>query len=144
MDREWELKAACRSYNPEIWFSKGTWVQAKGICIGCPVREACLEATLDRESLTPDSLRSGIFAGLTGAQRAELAAARAPEPPVVEPKPVPKKRTGGRQLAPCGTPSAYERHLRKGEPIDQPCRDAHNAALREYRRTGSKRLPVRA
>lgn len=30
-----------------------------------------------------------------------------------------------RELRPCGTESAYQRHLRAGEPTCQPCRDAH-------------------
>lgn len=30
-------------------------------------------------------------------------------------------------LTPCGTDSAYKRHMRRGEPTDQACRDAHAA-----------------
>lgn len=33
-----------------------------------------------------------------------------------------------RELKPCGTASAYMRHSRRGEPIDDACREAHNAA----------------
>jgi excisionase family DNA binding protein len=29
--------------------------------------------------------------------------------------------------APCGTPTAYQRHWRNGEPIDEACRKAHAA-----------------
>ncbi|WP_216588548.1 WhiB family transcriptional regulator [Streptomyces brasiliscabiei] len=135
--REWELQAACRSQNPDMWFSKNTWVEAKRICLQvCPVREQCLETILARESLTADTLRFGIVAGLTGAQRAKLhARTRAPKTTAA-----PKPPGPGRPLAPCGTKSAYERHRRKGEPIDQACRDAHALASREYRRTGSTRL----
>ncbi|NUS83009.1 MAG: WhiB family transcriptional regulator [Streptomyces sp.] len=142
MDREWELRAACRSQDPDIWFSKGTWKQAKAICLDeCPVREACLEATLAREAQTADTLRAGIMAGLTGAERAALARSRM-KPEVKKPKP---KRTpgAGRRLAPCGTESAYSRHQRKGEPIDQACREAHAQVSRHYRRTGSKVVAVR-
>lgn len=139
MDRDWELKAACRAQDPNIWFSKTTWTQAKKICMEvCPVREECLEATLARESLTADTLRFGISAGLTGAQRAKLhAAGRAPKT-AAEPKPP----GAGRPIAPCGTKSAYERHRRKREPIDQTCRDANSLANREYRRTGSTKVPA--
>lgn len=35
-----------------------------------------------------------------------------------------------RQLAPCGTFSAYKRHKRNGEPVDAACQ----TAAREYRR----------
>ncbi|MFI0530274.1 WhiB family transcriptional regulator [Streptomyces scabiei] len=133
--REWELKAACRSEDPNIWFSKVTWTRAKKICLEvCPVREECLEAILARESLTADTLRFGIVAGLTGRQRAKLhAAGRAPKTASKPPGP-------GRPLAPCGTRSAYERHRRKGEPIDQACRDAQALTNRLYRATGSTQL----
>lgn len=35
-------------------------------------------------------------------------------------------------LAPCGTPSAYNRHCRYGEPIDDACRAASTDAHREW------------
>ena len=28
------------------------------------------------------------------------------------------------ELKPCGTPAAYKRHLRRGEPVDESCRQA--------------------
>jgi len=46
-------------------------------------------------------------------------------------------RTGERGrpvVAPCGTPAAYKRHKRKGEPIDEACRLAYNADQREFYR----------
>lgn len=139
MDREWESKGICRSHDPEIWFSKTTWAQAKRICMDeCPVREECLEAILARESQTPDSLRFGIVAGLTGAQRAKVARRLAPKPTKPRTKPV----GSGRKLAPCGTPAAYERHRRRKEPIDQACRDANARAGRAYRATGSTKVPA--
>ena len=33
----------------------------------------------------------------------------------------------GQAIAPCGTPSAYSRHVRRGEPIDDACRKANTA-----------------
>jgi DNA-binding CsgD family transcriptional regulator len=42
---------------------------------------------------------------------------------------------------PCGTVAAYTRHRRRGETPDEVCRAAYSAAQREYRRTGSLRLP---
>jgi hypothetical protein len=36
-------------------------------------------------------------------------------------------------LQPCGTDAGYQRHVKYGEPIDDRCRDAHNAAQRERR-----------
>lgn len=44
-------------------------------------------------------------------------------------------RTGqpGRPVTqPCGTVAAYKRHLRRGEPVDQACRDAWSEKQREY------------
>jgi hypothetical protein len=137
-EREWELKALCRSQDPEIWFSKATWSTAKRICLdGCPVREECLEAILARESQTAASLRSGIVAGLTGAQRAKLAATRRPAPKA---KPAKKEPGPGRPLAPCGTRSAYQRHLRNNEPVDQQCREANAVSAVAYRATGSSQV----
>jgi hypothetical protein len=31
---------------------------------------------------------------------------------------------------PCGTPAAYKRHKRNGEPVDAACREAYNADQR--------------
>jgi hypothetical protein len=37
------------------------------------------------------------------------------------------------ELAPCGTPGAYNRHRRRGEPIDEACRQARrDYDLRRY------------
>lgn len=37
--------------------------------------------------------------------------------------------------APCGTPSAYRRHLRRGEATCQPCRDAWAASIKARRQS---------
>ncbi|NUQ95351.1 MAG: WhiB family transcriptional regulator [Streptomyces sp.] len=44
---------------------------------------------------------------------------------------------GGRKLAECGTTSAYQRHVRNKEFIDDACRAANAAAQARYARTGS-------
>ena len=36
-------------------------------------------------------------------------------------------------LKPCGTPAAYRRHIKNGEPIDPLCREQNIKACREYR-----------
>ena len=41
-----------------------------------------------------------------------------------------------RLLKPCGTVAAYARHVRRGEPIDDACRDAARV-YKQIRRTGS-------
>ncbi|MFF4834059.1 WhiB family transcriptional regulator [Streptomyces sp. NPDC001315] len=41
----------------------------------------------------------------------------------------------GRALAPCGTRSAYQRHVNRGEPIDAACRQANTDASGQWRQT---------
>ena len=48
------------------------------------------------------------------------------------------------KIAPCGTPSAYRRHLRNDEPIDDACRDAWNRQGREARKRAKKAKAKRA
>lgn len=38
-----------------------------------------------------------------------------------------------RPRAKCGTPAAYQRHIRENEPIDDVCRKAHTERARTYR-----------
>lgn len=38
-------------------------------------------------------------------------------------------------LAPCGTRTAYNRHLRRGEPVDDACRIANNLDSQRRRKT---------
>lgn len=47
-----------------------------------------------------------------------------------------------REIAPCGTRSAYSRHLRRGETPCQPCRDA-NADFSRARNLARQRAWVR-
>lgn len=54
-----------------------------------------------------------------------------PKPPK-PPKPA-KPKAPPRELAPCGTLAARLRHVRKGEPIDEACREAHNERMRQWR-----------
>ncbi|MGW3442218.1 WhiB family transcriptional regulator [Streptomyces sp. NPDC001076] len=159
MEREWELRADCRTVDPDVFFSdaRTAKARAKEICKACPVREECLEAILSREAHTPASLRTGIVAGLTGAQRAKIAADRQaeqeakaeppresapPEQAPQEPKPARQRSAAGRPLAECGTRSAYQRHLQRGEPVDAACRAANARSGVEYRRTGSSKVPA--
>ncbi|MFE9448359.1 hypothetical protein [Streptomyces sp. NPDC006739] len=49
----------------------------------------------------------------------------------------------GQAIAPCGTQSAYTRHVRNGEPIDEPCRRANTEAKRtKGTPTPSRRQPI--
>ncbi|MFB6771106.1 WhiB family transcriptional regulator [Streptomyces sp. NPDC056337] len=75
--RDWELLSACRDHEPDLWFSDRTRARAMGICLSeCLVREECLAAVLVREDGMAKAHRQGIAAGLTGAQRFELARQR--------------------------------------------------------------------
>ncbi|MCX4575658.1 WhiB family transcriptional regulator [Streptomyces sp. NBC_01571] len=138
MEREWELSAACRDVDPNVFFKKDSLSLARRTCRACPVQEECLDAVLARESHVAKTQREGIFAALTGAQRWEVERQRKTGQPAVK---KPKKAPGpGRKLSPCGTEGAYQRHQRKGEPADQACLDAHALTHREYRRTGSTKV----
>ena len=80
---------------------------ARAICRDCPALDACREYALTHDE-------TGIYAGMTEAERAQL---KRPQP-----------------VAPCGTLSAYQRHLRRRETPCRACRDAQNALQRERRR----------
>ena len=81
--------------------------QARAICRDCPALTACHEYALTHDE-------TGIYAGMTETERAQL---KRPQP-----------------TAPCGTLSAYQRHLRHRETPCRACRDAQNALQRERRR----------
>lgn len=117
---EWANRAACRGYDLDAFFtdSKGGIERVKRICRPCPVRKQCLAEALRAEY----GSRYGIYGGLTPDERTEL---------------VDGPRTTGRKPAQCGTRSAYQRHVKKGEPIDASCRAANTEASNRLRRTGS-------
>lgn len=49
----------------------------------------------------------------------------------------------GQVIAPCGTQSAYTRHVKKGEPIDDACRKANTEAKRtKGAPTPGRRKPI--
>ncbi|WP_353962407.1 WhiB family transcriptional regulator [Streptomyces sp. NBC_00038] len=133
---DWGLSAACRSADPELWFSDRTRATATAICNSCLVLQECRVAVLHREAGLPACDRAGIAAGLTGAQRHELdkRRARRAEAPSAPPARVTPPRE---EIAPCGTRAAYQRHVRKGEPPDDACRAANARGASIYRRTGS-------
>lgn len=107
-------QAACVEWPSDWWFAERGPERdaALAICQGCPIRAACLDHALELEGTTARQGRSGIFGGLTPAQRARLPRA-----------PVPARE-------PCGTASAARAHGRRGEPIDAACA----VAVRVYRR----------
>jgi len=72
----WQVYAACRGHEPELWFadskdlvSQGDRERAKTICRTCPVKAACLAAVL---TLPPAQDAHGIRGGLDAKERARL------------------------------------------------------------------------
>lgn len=74
MNTTWTLAAACRQYDPELWFSDNAEDQAaaKSVCARCPVMQNCGDDAL----ATDDTTAYGIRAGLTGRQRTEARRSR--------------------------------------------------------------------
>lgn len=69
----WMDQAACRDYDPELWFPIGTTgpalqqtTAAIGVCEGCPVREQCLDFALEVGA------DDGIYGGVTPDGRRKL------------------------------------------------------------------------
>jgi hypothetical protein len=125
----WRKQPACAAPqyadHRDLWFAEDSEREALRaavkVCRGCPIRALCLAtATIEEEGKGRQN-RWGIRGGLTARQRWDA------DPQVTDREPQPS----GKPLAPCGTPAAYDRHIRKKEPIDQPCRDAHARQKRE-------------
>ncbi|WP_328495271.1 WhiB family transcriptional regulator [Streptomyces sp. NBC_00414] len=139
--RTWELNALCRNEDPELWFSDRTRAVARALCHSCEVLEECRVAVMRREDGLPKCDRGGIVAGLTGPQRhaLEKRLERVPILPPEQPPPARAPRLRS-EPAPCGTRSAYQRHVRRGEPVDDACRAANARGASQYRRTGTTLL----
>ncbi|MGW3667640.1 WhiB family transcriptional regulator [Streptomyces sp. NPDC005141] len=73
----WRDSAACRTVDPDLFFPIGSTgpallqiQEAKAVCAGCPVRDACLTWALD----TGQSV--GVWGGASEAERRTLARRR--------------------------------------------------------------------
>lgn len=111
----WTEHAVCTPDDTELFFAEGparevavATADARLLCHTCPVIEQCLLWAVETGQ------EYGLFGGLTAAERARR----------FQPK-RPGHKGGGRRLAPCGTPAAYERHVRNREPIDPACAANH-------------------
>jgi WhiB family redox-sensing transcriptional regulator len=79
MKDRWEDRALCRTKSSEDFFPVGdvgtaaraVYGRAIKVCDRCPVREQCLRFALRAEGATPAKSRSGVFGGLTPAERFE-------------------------------------------------------------------------
>jgi hypothetical protein len=67
----WEDRAACKGEDTELWYSTNPSerARAKGICVVCPVRAACLDAALAEERGQSKDYRDGIRGGLLAEER---------------------------------------------------------------------------
>src|SRR6202034_4009303 len=102
---QWQDRALCAQTDPEAFFPEkgGSTREAKRICMGCEVRDECLEYALEHDE------RFGIWGGLSARERRRLkrdamdewptAAAVAPTrrepPPAEKPNPTPARQVGG-------------------------------------------------
>lgn len=71
----WREAAACRGTDLAGWYSNYAEdiAERRAICIGCPVLAVCLADAQAAEHGLPPHKRYGTRAGLTPAQRAEVA-----------------------------------------------------------------------
>lgn len=67
-DEQWQERALCAQTDPEAFFPEkgGSTREAKRICMGCEVRDACLEYALAHDE------RFGIWGGLSERERRRL------------------------------------------------------------------------
>ena len=68
VDDEWQERALCAQTDPEAFFPEkgGSTREAKRICLGCEVRDSCLEYALAHDE------RFGIWGGLSERERRRL------------------------------------------------------------------------
>lgn len=140
--REWLRLGACRGHeDPDLWYATSNTVdgnaqihQAQAICHTCPVLQQCARWALENREAW------GVWGGVTERERRKLLKIRikntAPETKAPAKDTTPRNK-GARPPALCGTRSAYQRHVKKKEPIDDACRVANTAADRRLRNTGT-------
>lgn len=67
----------CAQTYPDLFFPEtgehDKTREAKRICMGCPVRRACLEAALAEEGTAAASHRYGVWGGCSPRERADIA-----------------------------------------------------------------------
>ncbi|MCX2934227.1 WhiB family transcriptional regulator [Mycobacterium sp. CVI_P3] len=65
---QWQERALCAQTDPEAFFPEkgGSTREAKRICLGCEVRDACLDYALAHDE------RFGIWGGLSERERRRL------------------------------------------------------------------------
>lgn len=68
VEEEWQERALCAQTDPEAFFPEkgGSTREAKRICLGCEVKDECLEYALANDE------RFGIWGGLSERERRRL------------------------------------------------------------------------
>jgi hypothetical protein len=108
-----------------------------------PRRDAALLAAHE-EGWTKQALADAIGTSREWVRRCIASAEPRSDVPEVPPAPR-RPEAKPRELKPCGTRSAYMRHVRRGEPVDEACHAAALAYAAEVqRRTGIGRARSRA
>lgn len=121
---QWTARARCQNWDPEIFFAdpRADSMEAKRVCAGCPVRRECLEYALRTDQ------RFGVWGALTELERRELIRdGRLRATPQNRPH---RRRPGPPATVPCGTMTAYRRHLDRRE---MPCELCAQAQREHYR-----------
>lgn len=132
----------CRhSRDPDRWFPQPTdtsgALDAKRVCWQCPAREACATHALTRPDL------AGIWGALGEKDRREIRAGILTSSDVLtrdRQRATDADRRAAAHadlphaLTPCGTHTAYMRHKRNGQPIDDACDEAERAYQRNRKR----------
>jgi WhiB family redox-sensing transcriptional regulator len=113
----WMGDAACCQNDPEMFFPHvgGTGRHAKKICAACPVLRECRIYALHHDV-------SGVWGGLSENERKEIKRGRKPK-----------------EIQPCGTVAAFQRHVRDGEKPCDACRAAKNDASRQWSQRRAER-----
>lgn len=71
-EQEWQERALCAQTDPEAFFPEkgGSTREAKKICVGCEVKDECLEYALAKDE------RFGIWGGMSERERRRLKSLR--------------------------------------------------------------------
>ncbi|MFC7794583.1 WhiB family transcriptional regulator [Streptomyces cinereoruber] len=74
-DVRWEELASCSTVDPELFFPDNTRESAEAVevCMGCPVRQQCLEWAMER-----GENHFGVIGGLTAKERRALGRGKGP------------------------------------------------------------------
>ena len=114
----WQQHAACRGVGTEAFFQKerggrNQYDRGRTYCQSCPVQAECAEYG--------ETQLFGLWGGISPKQRAAKRAGR------------PYELAGILPPAACGTPSGYNRHVRRGDKPCEPCREAKVADVNRRR-----------